>query len=119
MNFLYVVEMQFITLMLLIFFLQIGKKMELNLTPTSGQDSTSNSHYIKSKIDPTWEDVSEEMCLNGRKALICMYFKKVTKGRGIHRMKQHLARVKGDIGPCIDQFLPVLNTKWRIPYRRL
>ena len=29
-----------------------------------------------------------------------MYSKKITKGRGIHRMKQHLAGVKGDIGPC-------------------
>ncbi|RVW28389.1 hypothetical protein CK203_109069 [Vitis vinifera] len=27
------------------------------------------------------------------------HFEKITKGRGIHRMKQHLAGVKGDIGP--------------------
>ena len=29
-----------------------------------------------------------------------MYCKKVTKGGGIHRMKQHLVGVKGDIRPC-------------------
>ena len=86
--------------MILFCFLQIDRKMESNLTPTSGQDSTSNSNFIRSKTDPTWEHVSEEICSNGRKALICMYCKKFTKGGGIHRMKQHLAGVKGDIGPC-------------------
>ena len=29
-----------------------------------------------------------------------MYYKKFAKGGGIHRIKQHLAGVKGDIGPC-------------------
>ena len=82
--------------MLLFFLLQIDRKMESNLTPTSGQDSTSNSHSIRSKTNPTWVHVSEEICSNGRKAHICMY----CKGGGIHRMKQHLVGVKGDIGPC-------------------
>ena len=85
--------------------------MESNLTPTSGQDSASNSNSIRSKTDRTWEHVSEEICLNGRKALICLYCKKVTKGRGIHRMKQHLAGVKGDIGPC--RSVP-LDVKYRM-----
>ncbi|KAL6332605.1 hypothetical protein AAG906_009925 [Vitis piasezkii] len=74
--------------------------MESNLTPSSGQDSTTNSQSTRSKIDPAWEHVSEERYANGRKALICLYCKKITKGGGIHRMKQHLAGVKGDIGPC-------------------
>ncbi|RVW75184.1 hypothetical protein CK203_053888 [Vitis vinifera] len=74
--------------------------MESNLTPSSGQDSTTNSQSTRSKIDPAWEHVSEERYENGRKALICLYCKKITKGGGIHRMKQHLAGVKGDIGPC-------------------
>ncbi|XP_034690594.1 uncharacterized protein LOC117918192 [Vitis riparia] len=74
--------------------------MESNLTPSSGQDSTANSQSTRSKIDPAWEHVSEERYANGRKALICLYCKKITKGGGIHRMKQHLAGVKGDIGPC-------------------
>ena len=70
------------------------------MTPTSAQDSTSNSQSISSKTDPAWGHVSEEMCPNGRKALTCLYCKKVTKGKGIHRMKLHLAGVKGDIRPC-------------------
>ena len=86
--------------MILFCLLQIDRKMESNLTPTSGQDSTSNSNYIRSKTDPTWEHVSEEIFSNGRKSLICMYCKKVTKGGGIHRMKQHHSGVKWDIGPC-------------------
>ena len=68
--------------------------MESNLTPSSDQDSTINSQSIRSKIDPAWEHVSEERYANGRKSLICLYCKKIAKGGGIHRMKQHLARVK-------------------------
>ncbi|RVW33935.1 hypothetical protein CK203_082981 [Vitis vinifera] len=74
--------------------------MASNLTPSSGQDSTTHSQSSRSKTDPAWEHVSEERYGNGRRALICLYCKKVTKGGGIHRMKLHLARVKGDIGPC-------------------
>ena len=70
------------------------------MTPSSGQDSTTNSQSIRSKTDPAWEHVSEERYANGRKALICLYCKKITKGGGIYRMKQHLAGVKEDIGPC-------------------
>ena len=74
--------------------------MASNLTPSSGQDSTTHSQSSRSKIDPAWEHVSEERYGNGRRALICLYCKKITKGGGIHRMKLHLAGVKGDIGPC-------------------
>ena len=74
--------------------------MESNLTPSSGQDSTTNSQSTRSKTDPTWEHVSKERYANGRKTLICFYCKKITKGEGIHRMKQHLDEVKRDICPC-------------------
>ena len=74
--------------------------MESNFTPSSGQDSTTTSQTTRSKTDPTWEHVSEERYTNERKVLICLYCKKIAKGGGIHRIKQHLARVKGDIGPC-------------------
>ncbi|RVX02327.1 hypothetical protein CK203_028276 [Vitis vinifera] len=73
--------------------------MASNLTPSSGQDSTTHSQSSRSKTDPAWEHVSEERYGNGRRALICLYCKKITKGGGIHRMKLHLAGVKGDIGP--------------------
>ena len=74
--------------------------MESNLTPSSGQDSTTNSQSTRSKTDPACEHVSKERYATGRKPLICFCCKKITKGGGIHRMKQHLAGVKGDIGPC-------------------
>ena len=74
--------------------------MESNLTPSSGQDSTTNSQSTRSKTDPAREHVFKERYANERKALICLYCKKITKGGGIHRMKQHLSRVKWDIGPC-------------------
>ena len=74
--------------------------MESNLSSSSGQDSTTNSQTTRSKTDPTWEHVSEERYANGRKNFICLYYKKIAKDGGIHWMKQHLARVKGNIGPC-------------------
>ncbi|KAL6321052.1 hypothetical protein AAG906_012036 [Vitis piasezkii] len=64
--------------------------MASNLTPSSGQDSTTHSQSSRSKTDPAWEHVSEERYGNGRRALICLYCKKITKGGGIHRMKLHL-----------------------------
>ena len=73
--------------------------MESNLTPSSDQDSTTNSQTTRSNIDPAWEHVSKERYTNGRKTLICLYCKKIVKGGGIHRMK-HLVGVKGNIGPC-------------------
>lgn len=57
-------------------FLLMNREMDSNLTPTSGQDSTSNSQSVRSKTDPTWEHIYEEICSNGRK-LTCMYCKKV------------------------------------------
>ncbi|RVW38406.1 hypothetical protein CK203_090272 [Vitis vinifera] len=72
--------------------------MESILTPSSGQDSTTNSQTTRSKTDFAWKHVSEERYANGRKTLICLYCKKIAKGKGIHRMKQHLIGVKGNIG---------------------
>ena len=40
-----------------------------------------------------------------------MYCKKFTKGGGIHKMKQHLAGVRGDIRPC--RHVPP-NVKYRM-----
>ncbi|RVX08074.1 hypothetical protein CK203_014771 [Vitis vinifera] len=73
--------------------------MESNLTSSSGQDSITNSQSTRSKTNLAWEHVSEERYANRRKALICLYCKKITKYGDIHRMKQHLAGVKEDIGP--------------------
>ncbi|RVW87671.1 hypothetical protein CK203_041218 [Vitis vinifera] len=91
--------------------------MASNLTPSSGQDSTTHSQSSRSKTDPAWEHVSEERYGNGRRALICLYCKKITKGGGIHRMKLHLAGVKGDIGPC-KSVPPDVRFAWKILCKR-
>ena len=59
--------------------------MESNLTPSSGQDSNTNSQTSRDNTNPTWEHVSKEKYTNGRKVLVCLYCKKVAKGRGIHK----------------------------------
>ena len=38
--------------------------MKSNLTPSSGQDSTTNLQSTRSKIDPAWEHVFEERYAN-------------------------------------------------------
>ena len=35
-----------------------------------------------------------------KKTFICLYYKKVAKGGGIHRMKKHLIGVTEGIRPC-------------------
>ena len=53
--------------------------MESNLTPSSGQDSTTNSQTIRSKIDPTWEHVSEERMQMEGKLLFVYIVKRLQK----------------------------------------
>ena len=74
--------------------------MESNFTPSSGQDSTTNSQSSRSKIDLTWEHVMKKyMQMEGKFWCVC-----IAKGGGIHRMKKHLVVVKGDIRQC--KFVP-------------
>ena len=86
----------------LLFCLQFYRKikMESNLTPSSSQNSNTNSQTSRDNTNPTWEHVSKEKYTNGRKALICLYCKKVAKCGGIYKMKQHLTIVKWDIALC-------------------
>lgn len=44
--------------------------------------------------------VTEAKSNDGKRLLICNFCEKVIKVGGIHRMKRHLARQKGDVGPC-------------------
>ena len=55
--------------------------MESNLTPASGQYSTTNLQSTRSKIGPAWEHDFEESYANWRKSFICLYCKKIEKGR--------------------------------------
>ncbi|XP_044460509.1 uncharacterized protein LOC123192118 [Mangifera indica] len=65
---------------------------------SSGFGVSSTACRVKGDI--TWAHVSESVDDNGRKMLKCLYCGKTTREGGIYRMKQHLARKKGDVDPC-------------------
>ena len=68
---------------------------------SSAQNSTSNSTLsTREKTDPAWEYVTEGQPHDGKKTFTCVHCQKIIKGRGINRMKQHLAGKSGEIVPC-------------------
>ncbi|CAL5356143.1 unnamed protein product [Camellia sinensis] len=68
---------------------------------SSGQNSTANStQATKGKSDIAWAHVIEGQDANGKKTYSCMNCGKTIKGKGINRMKQHLAKKLGEVGPC-------------------
>ena len=68
---------------------------------SSGQNSTANStQATRGKSDIAWAHVIEGRDVNGKKTYSCMYCGKTIKGGGINRMKQHLAKKSGEVGPC-------------------
>ena len=83
--------------------------MESNLTPSSGQDSTTNSQTTRSKTDFAWKHVSEERYASGKKILVvCIVKSYKMKGGDIHRMKQYLASMKEDM-VHVNRFLLILD----------
>ncbi|XP_054782766.1 uncharacterized protein LOC129290084 [Prosopis cineraria] len=63
--------------------------------------SAVSTQSIRAKFDPTWEHCTKIPKEKGRKPrLRCLYYGKEFGGGGIHRMKQHLARKKGDVTSC-------------------
>ncbi|XP_028788807.1 uncharacterized protein LOC114744828 [Neltuma alba] len=65
-------------------------------------DNTPSTQSVRSKADPAWEHCVQVASKNpsGKPRLRCMYCAKEFGGGGIHRMKQHLAGIKGDIISC-------------------
>jgi hypothetical protein len=53
----------------------------------------------KEKKDPAWLHCQ---LIDG--SMVCNYCKKEVGGRGIHRIKQHLANARGNIKPCLKVF---------------
>jgi hypothetical protein len=51
----------------------------------------------KEKKDPTWLH-----CQLIEEHMVCNYCQKEVGGRGIHRIKQHLANARGNIKPCLN-----------------
>lgn len=64
--------------------------------------TTPSTQSVRSKADPAWDHCSIIPNQNpkGKPRLRCLYCGKEFAGGGIHRMKQHLAGVKGDIIIC-------------------
>lgn len=56
----------------------------------------------RAKTDPAWVHGLElEALVDGKKKWIrCMYCNELFKGGGIHRLKMHLAGIKGDVKGC-------------------
>ncbi|XP_028797573.1 uncharacterized protein LOC114753072 [Neltuma alba] len=73
------------------------------------QVSTAASQSIRLKVDPAWEHCIQvpSKTPGGKKHLRCLYCVKEFAGRGIHRMKQHLAGKKRDAISCKKVFADV------------
>ncbi|KAL6312062.1 hypothetical protein AAG906_027269 [Vitis piasezkii] len=95
--------------------------MESNLTPSSGQDSTTDFQSTRSKIDLAWKHVSEERYANGRKTLICLYCKKITKGGGeeeVQQMQSPMALIVEKEKSTVDKYFAPRNTQGAQPSMR-
>ncbi|KAL4321802.1 hypothetical protein AHAS_Ahas14G0146900 [Arachis hypogaea] len=63
--------------------------------PTIGTQKNSN----RGKTDPAWGHCKQVLD-KGKTALVCIYCEKHIRGRGINRVKHHLAGKGGDIEAC-------------------
>ncbi|PKU87836.1 hypothetical protein MA16_Dca017608 [Dendrobium catenatum] len=66
----------------------------------SRTQSAASSCSVREKVDITWNHFSEIKRAEGKRQFKCLHCGIVYKGGGINRMKQHLARVKGNIAAC-------------------
>ena len=73
---------------------------ETESIPSHEVDSNVVESSSKEKVDLAWEHFSLGVDEKGRNTFTCVYCRKIYKGGGIDRMKQHLAGIKGDIGLC-------------------
>ena len=76
--------------------------METKTSSTPSHEVDSNvvesSSRIREKVDLAWEHFSLGADEKGQNTFTCVYCRQTYKGRGINRMKKHLARIKCDIG---------------------
>ena len=72
--------------------------MEIETGSTPSHEVDSNVVESSSKVDPAWEHFSLKANEKGRNTFTCVYCRQTYKGRGINRMKKHLAGIKCDIG---------------------
>ncbi|GAU49589.1 hypothetical protein TSUD_407600, partial [Trifolium subterraneum] len=67
--------------------------------PTATSVRQESSLRTRGKTDPTWQHVTLRM-EGDTQVLTCIYCKESWKGGGIHRMKEHLAKSKGNVRGC-------------------
>ncbi|PKA60617.1 hypothetical protein AXF42_Ash006249 [Apostasia shenzhenica] len=60
-------------------------------------DISQPSTSIRQRSDISWKYVTDIRSNDGKKWLKCDFCQKIFKGGGIHRVKLHLARRKGDV----------------------
>ncbi|XVE92860.1 hypothetical protein REPUB_Repub01dG0139600 [Reevesia pubescens] len=86
--------------------------MDSNSTPTTDSTPTSNAtpscdsthdsspKNSRGKTDPAWGHCSNISSGSGKTKIACLYCQRIFSGGGIHRFKQHLAGVKGEVEGC-------------------
>ncbi|KAI0495898.1 hypothetical protein KFK09_022205 [Dendrobium nobile] len=62
--------------------------------------SAQSTQSVREKVDIAWNHFTECKTTDGKKQYKCLYCGIIYKGGGIHRMKQHLAGIKGNIASC-------------------
>ncbi|KAJ9567271.1 hypothetical protein OSB04_003237 [Centaurea solstitialis] len=64
------------------------------------QSQSSVQSNVRGKTDKAWEHSALIIESNGKQPFICNFCQKIIRGGGIHRVKQHLAGVKGQVKAC-------------------
>ena len=78
--------------------------MESTSVPSNEHASTTrfdaNTSSMRAKCDLAWDHVAKELKDGKKSSYRCIHCGKVYEGRGINRMKRHLARIKSNAAPC-------------------
>lgn len=67
---------------------------------TNTEHQLPSQRSVRQKHDPAWAYVTQTLDSHGKSTLTCDFSNKKNHGRGINRMKQHLAGVKGNTNAC-------------------
>ncbi|KAJ9568146.1 hypothetical protein OSB04_004112 [Centaurea solstitialis] len=67
---------------------------------SQSQSQSSVQSNVRGKTDKAWDHSTLIIESNGKQAFVCNFCQKIIRGGGIHRVKQHLAGVKGQVKAC-------------------